>query len=78
VTDKLPDLTKLDDAELDKLEASLAKERTAVRENQVAVSNEKSFRDALKGMSPDQRAAFAVRLKGGVGIGSETKAEKAN
>jgi hypothetical protein len=78
MTDKLPDLTKLDDDELDKLESSLAKERTAVRENQNAVADEKSFRIALKGLSPDQRAKFAIRVGHSVGSKGESKAEKTN
>jgi hypothetical protein len=78
VTDKLPDLTKLDDDELAALDAKLAKERTALREQQVAVANEQTFRQALKGMSPDQQAAFAVRVGGSLKHASSTQAEKAN
>jgi S1-C subfamily serine protease len=78
VTDKLPDLTKLDDDELAKLDAKLAKERTDLRLQQNAVANEQTFRQALKGMSPDQQAAFAVRVGGDLKHTSATSAEKAN
>jgi hypothetical protein len=72
----MADLTKLSDKELAALEADLAKQRTELRLEQNAVENEKQFRTALKGMSPDQQKALKVRLEGGLVSSGTAAAEK--
>lgn len=73
---KLPDLAKLDDEELAALSAELAEERTAVRLDQVAVSNEQTFRAALTSLSPSQKEALQVRMGGKLPVESASTSEK--
>lgn len=78
MTDKKRDLSKLSDDELQAHIDDLAKQRTAIREQQVEAANEQAFRLTLAPLSPTQREALAVRMGGSVNAIPETTAEKAN
>jgi hypothetical protein len=66
------DYAMMSDEELTALGATLAEERTRVREAQNAVAAEIEIRQALIGMSGAARDAMTLRLAGGVSPTSTT------
>jgi hypothetical protein len=69
----LADVAAASDADLAKLDAKLADERTDLRERQVAVANEIESRRVTANLSPTQRIALAHHLA----AASSTTSEKA-
>lgn len=60
----IPDnLAQLDDKELDKLDADLAKFRTEVRLAQNEVADERTVRQSVASFSPEQREAMTVAIR---------------